>query len=65
MRWLRRYLDEKEPTLKEFARVVRELETGGQTDTEGLPCEHSAESLNRSSFSLTIASWYGSSRSSA
>ena len=26
MRWLRRYLLEKEPTLKNFARVVRELE---------------------------------------
>jgi hypothetical protein len=26
MRWLRRYLDEKEPTLKNFARVVRGLE---------------------------------------
>jgi hypothetical protein len=26
MKWLRRYLDEKEPTLKNFAKVVRELE---------------------------------------
>jgi len=26
MRWLRRYLDEKEPTLKNFAKVVRSLE---------------------------------------
>jgi hypothetical protein len=26
MKWLRRYLDEKSPTLKEFAKVVRSLE---------------------------------------
>ena len=26
MKWLRRYLDEKEPTLKNFAKVVRSLE---------------------------------------
>jgi hypothetical protein len=26
MKWLRRYLDEKRPTLKDFAKVVRELE---------------------------------------
>jgi len=26
MKWLRRYLDEKEPTLKNFAKVVRGLE---------------------------------------
>ena len=26
MKWLRRYPDEKEPTLKEFAKVVRSLE---------------------------------------
>ena len=26
MRWLRRCLDEKEPTLKDFAKVVRGLE---------------------------------------
>ena len=26
VRFLRRYLDEKEPTLKEFAKVVRNLE---------------------------------------
>ena len=26
MKWLRRYLDENEPTLKNFARVVRNLE---------------------------------------
>jgi hypothetical protein len=26
MRWLRRYLEEKEPTLRNFAGVVRELE---------------------------------------
>jgi hypothetical protein len=26
LRWLRRYLDEKEPTLKYFAKVVRGLE---------------------------------------
>jgi hypothetical protein len=26
MKWLRRYLDEKEPTLKNFAKVVRKLE---------------------------------------
>ena len=26
MKWLRRYLEEKEPTLKEFAKVVRSLE---------------------------------------
>jgi hypothetical protein len=26
MQWLRRYLEEKEPTLKNFADVVRELE---------------------------------------
>jgi len=26
MKWLRRYLDEKEPTLKNFAKAVRELE---------------------------------------
>jgi len=26
MKFLRRYLDEKEPTLKNFAKVVRELE---------------------------------------
>jgi SOS response regulatory protein OraA/RecX len=25
MKWLRRYLDTKEPTLKEFAKVVRNL----------------------------------------
>ena len=25
MKWLRRYLDEKEPTLKEFAKIVHEL----------------------------------------
>ena len=25
MKWLRRYLDEKEPTLKNFAKVVRSL----------------------------------------
>jgi hypothetical protein len=25
MKWLRRYLEEKEPTLKRFAKVVREL----------------------------------------
>ena len=31
MKWLRRYLDEKEPTLKEFASVVRSLE-GRQLD---------------------------------
>ena len=29
MRFLRRYLDEKEPTLKNFAKVVRELEQRG------------------------------------
>ena len=27
MRWLRRYLHEKEPTLKDFAKVVRSLES--------------------------------------
>jgi len=32
MKFLRRYLDEKEPTLKNFAKVVRELE---QRQTEG------------------------------
>ena len=26
MKWLRRYLDEKEPTLKNIAEVVRELQ---------------------------------------
>jgi uncharacterized protein YutE (UPF0331/DUF86 family) len=26
MKWLRRYLDEKQPTLKNFAKVVRSLE---------------------------------------
>ena len=26
MKWLRRYLDEKEPTLRDFAKVVRVLE---------------------------------------
>jgi hypothetical protein len=26
MKWLRRYLDEKSPTLKNFAKVVRSLE---------------------------------------
>jgi hypothetical protein len=26
MKWLRRYLEEKEPTLKNFAEVVGELE---------------------------------------
>ena len=26
MKWLRRYLEEKEPTLEEFAKVVRSLE---------------------------------------
>jgi uncharacterized protein HemX len=26
MKWLRRYLDEKDPTLKNFAKLVRELE---------------------------------------
>jgi hypothetical protein len=26
LRWLRRYLDEKKPTLQNFAKVVRELE---------------------------------------
>jgi hypothetical protein len=26
MKWLRRYLDEKEPTLKTFAEVVQSLE---------------------------------------
>jgi hypothetical protein len=26
MKWLRRYLDERKPTLKSFAKVVRELE---------------------------------------
>ena len=26
MRWLRRYLDEREPTLKNFAKVVRSLD---------------------------------------
>jgi hypothetical protein len=26
MKWLRRYLDEKSPTLREFAKVVRSLE---------------------------------------
>ena len=26
MKWLRRYLDEKEPTLKAFAKVVRSFE---------------------------------------
>jgi hypothetical protein len=26
MKWLRRYLDEKEPPLENFAKVVRELE---------------------------------------
>ena len=26
LKWLRRYLEEREPTLKEFARVVRSLE---------------------------------------
>jgi hypothetical protein len=31
MKWLRRYLDEKSPTLKEFAQVVRSLEERGAT----------------------------------
>jgi hypothetical protein len=31
MKWLRRYLDEKSPTLKEFAQVVRGLEERGAT----------------------------------
>jgi hypothetical protein len=26
MKWLRRYLEEKKPTLQNFAKVVRELE---------------------------------------
>ena len=26
LKWLRRYLDEKEPTLKNFAKVVRQFE---------------------------------------
>ena len=26
MKWLRRYLDEKEPTLRKLAKVVRSLE---------------------------------------
>jgi len=26
-KWLRRYLDEKEPTLKNFAKMVRSLES--------------------------------------
>ena len=30
MKLLRRYLDEKEPTLKNFAKVVRELEQRNQ-----------------------------------
>jgi hypothetical protein len=29
MKFLRRYLDEKEPTLKNFAKVVRRLEERG------------------------------------
>jgi hypothetical protein len=28
MKWLRRYLDERSPTLKNFAKVVRGLEHG-------------------------------------
>jgi predicted metal-dependent HD superfamily phosphohydrolase len=31
MKWLRRYLDEKEPTLKSFAKVVQELEARLET----------------------------------
>jgi hypothetical protein len=31
MKWLRRYLDEKEPTLKSFAEVVRSLENRADT----------------------------------
>ena len=42
MKWLRRYLDEKEPTLREFAKAVRsleerELEAGGRTQRAALP----------------------------
>jgi hypothetical protein len=36
MRWLRRYLDEKEPTLKNFAEVVRELER--RAESWARPC---------------------------
>jgi len=32
MRWLRRYLDENSPTLKNFAKVVRNLEQRQLTD---------------------------------
>jgi len=35
MRFLRRYLDEKEPTLKNVAKVVRELE---QRQRDESPC---------------------------
>ena len=32
MKFLRRYLDEKEPTLKDFAKVVRSLDERGAQD---------------------------------
>ena len=32
MKWLRRYLDERSPTLKNFAKVVRNLEQRQLTD---------------------------------
>jgi hypothetical protein len=35
MKWLRRYSDEKKPTLKEFTKVVRSLEERKPENAEG------------------------------
>ena len=34
MKWLRRYLDEKEPTLNELAKVVRSLEQRSRSNEQ-------------------------------
>ena len=39
MKWLRRYLDEKEPTLKELAKAVRSLEQRSSEPSRGRELE--------------------------
>jgi hypothetical protein len=49
MKWLRRYLDEKTPSLMEFAEVVRVLSSGSWTSSLGLrPAGLAARSAMRS-----------------